>query len=122
MAHFTYKGQAVDMGAMLIMNEHSVALGNANMNARGDVVGRGGKVERTAEEIADEHYRAQAAKSKTTNEPQATFEPQMEQFDSSLLSGYGEPEVAAVIDDTVVEDPKKKPAPRRRKKAPKAGE
>ncbi len=92
--HYTYKGKPVDMGALLMMNQHAVALGNANLNARGDQLGQGGEIIQTAEQIAEEYYQQQAAQVITTDEaiavsdPAPAFAPQMEQVDLSLLSGY----------------------------------
>lgn len=54
--HYTYRGQAIDMGAMLLMNEHAIAIGNANMNARGDILGQGGSIAKTIEERTTEYY------------------------------------------------------------------
>lgn len=52
----TMKGQVVDMGLYLAQNERSVAVGNGRMNARGDMVGRGGKVLKTRDEVSREYY------------------------------------------------------------------
>ena len=96
--HYTYKGKPVDMGALLMMNQHAVALGNANLNARGDVLGQGGEIIQTAEQIAEEYYQQQAAQVVTTDEaiavsdPAPAYAPKMEQIDLSLLSGYDEVE------------------------------
>lgn len=109
--HYTYKGKPVDMGAMLMINEHKVALGNANMNARGDLLGRGGQVLQTNEELVDEYYQQQAStKSVYTDEAPAVADgPVMEEFDPSLLTGYADPEPV-----------EEAPAPKRRRKAPAA--
>lgn len=94
MVHYTYKGRSVDMQAMLMMNEHQVALGNANMNARGDIIGTGGSIVRTAEDIATEYYQQNASVAVETDEDIAIdfSQPVMETFDSSLLTGYDKPE------------------------------
>lgn len=42
--HRSVRGKAIDFDALLLKNEKSVAIGNASMNARGDRLGRGGKV------------------------------------------------------------------------------
>lgn len=49
------KGKEVNMEALMIQNQNAVALGNARMNARGDQLGRNGKVEKTREELAAEY-------------------------------------------------------------------
>jgi hypothetical protein len=51
------RGLEIDMAAVIAKNEGAVAVGNANMNARGDVIGPGGKVIKTRDEIAQEYHR-----------------------------------------------------------------
>lgn len=114
--HYTYKGKPVDMGALLMMNQHAVALGNANLNARGDLLGQGGEIMKTAEQITEEYYQQQTAQVVSTNEeealsPQPNFAPQMETVDMSLLSGYSEDPIEPV-----------EPVEPKRRKAPTAGE
>lgn len=46
----TSKGQVVDMESMRAQNERAVVLGNMNVNAAGDKLGRRGKIEETAQE------------------------------------------------------------------------
>lgn len=48
----TAKGEMVDIDKYIAENEEMIALGNASMNARGDIVGRGGKVVTKREDIA----------------------------------------------------------------------
>lgn len=51
----TAKGKEVDIEALRIMNENNVAVGNMGVNARGDELGPGGVVVKTAQERALEH-------------------------------------------------------------------
>lgn len=55
--HFTYRGESIDMDMLKYQNQHQVALGNGKMNARGDIIGRGGTVIQTAEERIAEKER-----------------------------------------------------------------
>jgi hypothetical protein len=59
------KGKEVNMEALMIQNQHAVALGNARMNARGDLLGRNGKVVKTREDLANE-YNTQAPNAAVT--------------------------------------------------------
>jgi hypothetical protein len=59
--HVTYRGITIDMEAMARENEKTVALGNMKVNAKGDQLGRGGQVTRTADQIARENHRVQTA-------------------------------------------------------------
>lgn len=52
----TMRGKSLDVTAIMAKNETKVAIGNANMNARGDIVGPGGKVTRRREEVAHEYH------------------------------------------------------------------
>lgn len=73
--HNSYKGRSIDLAALIMMNEHAVALGNANMNARGDLLGRGGTVIKTAEQINEEYYQKLNATSVDTDEDYAIETP-----------------------------------------------
>jgi len=50
------KGLPVDFTRFLAQNEKTIAVGNAGLNARGDELGRNGKVVRKREEIAAEYH------------------------------------------------------------------
>lgn len=55
--HTTYRGTIIDMEMLKYQNQHKVALGNANLNARGDKIGSGGTVIKTREELIQEKER-----------------------------------------------------------------
>lgn len=57
--HVTYRGVTIDMDSMRRENEKIPAVGNASVNARGDEI-KGGKVTKTADEIARERGRVQS--------------------------------------------------------------
>ena len=52
----TAAGKVIDMEAMLLHNEASIAVGNNPVNARGDEIGPGGEIVRTNAEIVQEYY------------------------------------------------------------------
>jgi hypothetical protein len=52
------KGVPVDFARYIAQNEDSVAVGNGRMNARGDQIGRGGKVVKGRDEVAADYYRS----------------------------------------------------------------
>ncbi len=59
MAKRTYRtanGKQVDMDTLALKNETVIAVGNMNVNARGDVLGEGGKIIKTREDVMKEHY------------------------------------------------------------------
>ena len=51
-------GKPVDLGSLILQNEGVRAVGNMNVNARGDVVGTGGKIVKTKEQLMKEYYEA----------------------------------------------------------------
>lgn len=51
-------GVPVDMTRYLAQNEDSVAIGNARMNARGDLLGPRGKIVKPREQVAAEYHSA----------------------------------------------------------------
>lgn len=50
------RGVEVDLGKIQVSQETNIAIGNTKTNARGDQLGKGGKVEKTADQLAREHY------------------------------------------------------------------
>lgn len=61
--HVTAKGEPIDMAALIAQNSTAPALGNARMNARGDILGEKGIVLKTQEQIEAE-WAAEKAKQK----------------------------------------------------------
>jgi hypothetical protein len=57
------RGADVDFEKLQVAQETTIAVGNVKTNARGDQLGKGGKIEKTADQIAREHY--------NTNNPKA---------------------------------------------------
>lgn len=53
--HRSANGKVVDMHKLAMQNEMTVAVGNVRVNARGDLLGPGGKIIKTSEEIDLEH-------------------------------------------------------------------
>ena len=61
--HTTARGDPIDIGALISQNADAPALGNARMNARGDILGDKGIVLKTQEQIEAE-WEAEKAKQK----------------------------------------------------------
>ena len=55
--HITSKGVVIDMESVIAAQGDTVAIGNMRVNAKGDLLGPGGKVIKTADERAREHYK-----------------------------------------------------------------
>ena len=54
----TAKGKMIDMEAMRTANERTVAAGNMKVNAKGDKLGKGGKVVKTVKQRATERHQS----------------------------------------------------------------
>ena len=52
----TMRGDFIDMGVLMDKGEKQVALGNAKMNSRGDILGKDGKIVKTRESLSAEYY------------------------------------------------------------------
>ena len=50
------RGVSVDLGKLMAQQEKNISVGNTKSNARGDLLGRAGRVVRSADELAREHY------------------------------------------------------------------
>ena len=53
----TMRGVTLDVSQLLAENEKTVAIGNAKMNARGDLIGANGQVITKREEVAQAYYK-----------------------------------------------------------------
>jgi hypothetical protein len=51
------RGKEIDMEKLNLRNETLPAVGNMKVNARGDEIGKGGKVIRTREEVLKDYYK-----------------------------------------------------------------
>lgn len=52
----SHKGRVVDVSQILAQNSKMVACGNMKINARGDLLGDGGKIIKTREQLAVEYF------------------------------------------------------------------
>ena len=50
------KGVSIDLGKLMAQSDKSITVGNTKTNARGDQLGRAGRVIKGADEIARDHY------------------------------------------------------------------
>ena len=52
----TSKGRELNMEQLALQHSDAIALGNAKMNARGDILSRGGKIIKTREALARDYH------------------------------------------------------------------
>jgi hypothetical protein len=53
----TANGKRINIDAIIAQNESTIAVGNMKVNARGDQLGPGGKVELTRDKVMQDHYK-----------------------------------------------------------------
>lgn len=91
--HKTMRGKPIDMQALIAKNSHVKALGNANMNARGDVLGMDGQVTMTSEQINGDYHKVNPKAVKQV--PLRTINQEMVTFDSPAQAVAKHKELAA---------------------------
>jgi hypothetical protein len=57
--HRTANGRYLDINALKIQQERTIAVGNSRQNARGDILGPGGEIIETKDQRMKEYYNAQ---------------------------------------------------------------
>lgn len=119
----TAKGVSFDMARFTQNKSDEVALGNMSVNARGDVLGKGGKIEVKREEIIRDYYREEPATSiEAPLSSIAPTAPTPDVFETSealapAVESAPEPEEepAIAIADEEVKPARKKKSPTTRK-------
>lgn len=53
----TANGKRINIDTIVAQNEESIAVGNMRVNARGDELGPGGKIERSKEKVMADYYK-----------------------------------------------------------------
>jgi hypothetical protein len=111
----TMQGKTIDMDLLRKKNELTPAVGNAKVNARGDILGAGGRIVKKKEDVIKEYYKrgpvgnegfAQSksepvAQENTTVEKKSTTRAQ-KKIENKLTSE--EKEIFEEFDDTWTED------------------
>jgi hypothetical protein len=54
--HKSMRGIEIDLAKLMARQEKNITIGNTKSNARGDQLGRGGRIVKSADELAREHY------------------------------------------------------------------
>jgi hypothetical protein len=53
----TAQGKPIDIDNLRLSNESTIAVGNMKVNARGDLLGPGGVVNKSRNQVMDQHYK-----------------------------------------------------------------
>ena len=97
------RGVEIDLGKLMARQEKNITVGNTKSNARGDQLGRGGKIVKSADELAREHY--------NRNDPKAVVQGGIKADDTPEIN----PKKAEVdnLEESLSESPpQEKPTPK----------
>lgn len=97
------RGVVVDMGALAANNADAPALGNAKMNARGDIIGPRGQVVKTREQIAQEYH---------SNNPRAVRNVSLKDLSTEVFQSPQEAVAAVEKQNSEIRAERAKKAPR----------
>lgn len=105
----TANGKQINIDALIAQNENTIAIGNMKVNARGDQLGAGGKIETPREKLMNEYYKL--------NTPVAVDKPQQPRKPEKkdLTDEWVEPVVMQEEQENSSEADKQPPAPEKPK-------
>ena len=101
--HRTIRGVELDLAKLMARQEKNITVGNTKSNARGDQLGEGGKIVKSADELAREHY--------NRNDPKAVVRGGIKADDTPEIN----PKEVVVADDweePIGKAPEDKPTPK----------
>ena len=101
--HRTIRGVELDLAKLMARQEKNITVGNTKSNARGDQLGEGGKIIKSADELAREHY--------NRNDPKAVVQGGIKADDTPEIN----PKKAEVdnLEESLSESPpQEKPTPK----------
>jgi len=106
------RGVPIDLGKLMSQQEKNIAIGNTKSNARGDQLGRGGRVVKGADEIAREHYNKnnpRAVKQTTIKVDDTDIKRKIEEAKSNpdpIIDDWQDPVQEAPIQEEPVQEEK----------------
>lgn len=99
----TANGKRINIDAIVSQNEESIAVGNMRVNARGDELGPGGKIERTREKVMADYYKLNTPVA-TDHMPIPREEPKRDLIDDWVEPAIEQPQT--IFQDTEPPAPK----------------
>jgi hypothetical protein len=100
----TAQGKMVDIDTLILTNEQTIAIGNMNVNARGDELGPGGSVATRRNQVMDDYYRLNTNSTGKTKKMMPKNETAMQQTVPPVRT-YNQPEVAEFNEPAVESAP-----------------
>ncbi len=89
--HISARGVDINFDQLFLRNDKSLAVGNARMNARGDIIGPGGQIIETAEQVRSRFASAQQASGEAaynTDNPNAVKMVSIKQNIDKMATAY----------------------------------
>jgi hypothetical protein len=105
------RGKMIDMDAVKLANEDTIAVGNMKINARGDKLGPGGKVDAGRNEIMDRVYSVNTKTGYSPNDPEVYAERKamMENSRAEQLHNLANNLVSVVSEEQAVPEAEAQP-------------
>ena len=95
------RGVEIDLGKLMARQEKNITVGNTRTNARGDQLGKGGRIVKSADELAREHYNRNDPKAvvqgglKTDDEMPEIQNTRVQEVEKPMEDDWKEPPVPA---------------------------
>ena len=102
--HRTIRGVELDLAKLMARQEKNITVGNTKSNARGDQLGEGGRIVKSADELAREHY--------NRNDPKAVVRGGIKADDTPEIKAEKKPVVADDWEEPIGKAPEDKPTPK----------
>lgn len=90
----TANGKRINIDAIIAQNESAIAVGNMKVNARGDQLGPGGKIETTRDKVMQDHYKLNTPIA-VDSQPQ----PKKRESQKDLVDEWVEPVAPASVEE-----------------------
>ena len=100
----TANGKRINIDAIVAQNEESIAVGNMRVNARGDELGPGGRIERTRDKIMADYYKLNTPVA-TDRVPVPREAPKKDLVDDWVEPAVVKEEIENITDDTMAVKP-----------------
>ena len=111
MAHKSMRGVEIDLAKLMARQEKNITVGNTKSNARGDQLGRGGRIVKSADELAREHYNRNDPKAvvqggiKADADTPEIRQTRVEEISKPMEDDWKEPKVTTANEPTSKPDP-----------------
>tara|TARA_R110002074_G_scaffold64842_1_gene154555 strand:+ start:43 stop:528 length:486 start_codon:yes stop_codon:yes gene_type:complete len=100
------RGVEIDLGKLMARQEKNITVGNTKTNARGDQLGKGGRIVKSADELAREHYNRNDPKAvvqggiKADADTPEIRQTRVEEISKPMEDDWKEPEVTTANEPT----------------------